>query len=92
MRPDEKGFVIRVRSNVPSRILISLIIHELEHYDIAKRLMKMKIPQQKPIYKNGKCVLYRELYPEWTHSNPSYDPSNIFKVSLSAIHRLELSV
>jgi hypothetical protein len=65
---------------------ISAISHELEHYDIAKTLIKLQIIKEEEytteIHKpNGELVLIRANIPEWAHSNPSYYPEPKEKAS-----------
>jgi len=57
--------------------LPEVLVHELEHYYVAKLLLSWNIPARLSIMteRNGQYA-YLDLspYPEWTHSEPSYLP------------------
>ena len=59
---DEKWFRVSLRKNLGERKLVETVIHELEHYDLAKTLFSMNVKPQ---------PIAQKPYPEWVHSEPS---------------------
>jgi hypothetical protein len=70
-------FAPRMRKEKIRDQLPEVLIHELEHYYVAKILLSWKIParQSRTLERDQKRVyLDFSPYPEWTHSEPSYGP------------------
>jgi len=60
--PLNERFYVFIRQNISENKFVHAIIHELEHYDLAKILLSIKVP----------TVPGRHIYPEWVHSQQSY--------------------
>jgi hypothetical protein len=70
------GFVIRVKILSDAQ-LISTVCHELQHYDLAKVMLKLRVIR-KTKWRAIKGVFTTNINaPEWIHSEPSYLPEDL---------------